>query len=313
MERMRAPSVPLNPPPVLTDDQSALLLAACRGTDLIARRDLAMLSLLLDTGIRRGELAALRLGDLNLGQRLAFIEASASKSRRGRAVVYGDSTAKALMLPPPPKGAARRRGTPLDRPNRPAADRQRDLPYDRPAGAPGRPARPSPSAAPHLGLEHALRRPQRGRRHAARRLDRSLDAVALRRVGGSRAGAGRLPQPDRPARPAALAWRATVAVNVRLIVTIGEQPHDDEHDAIWCSNLVRRPNQTRFALSRLRASGCFGSRYLEPTSRFDTSVSHLPQRRLGKRQPLRAAWMSRRNRRCRTARVSTFVLRARCR
>ncbi len=44
MERMRAPSVPLNPPPVLSDDQSALLLAACRGTDLIARRDLAMLS-----------------------------------------------------------------------------------------------------------------------------------------------------------------------------------------------------------------------------------------------------------------------------
>jgi len=38
MERMRAPSVPLNPPPVLSDDQSALLLAACRGTDLIARR-----------------------------------------------------------------------------------------------------------------------------------------------------------------------------------------------------------------------------------------------------------------------------------
>lgn len=69
-------------------------LAACRGTDLIARRDLAMLSLLLDTGIRRGELATLRLGDLNLGQRLAFIEASTSKSRRGRAVVYGDSTAR---------------------------------------------------------------------------------------------------------------------------------------------------------------------------------------------------------------------------
>ncbi|MGZ8513782.1 MAG: tyrosine-type recombinase/integrase [Candidatus Limnocylindrales bacterium] len=42
MERMRAPSVPLNPPPVLSDDQSVLLLAACRGTDLIARRDLAI-------------------------------------------------------------------------------------------------------------------------------------------------------------------------------------------------------------------------------------------------------------------------------
>lgn len=97
MERMRAPSVPLNPPPVLTEEDCARLLAACRGTDLIARRDLAMLSLLLDTGIRRGELAALRVGDLNLGQHLAIIEASTSKSRRGRAVVYGDNTAKALM------------------------------------------------------------------------------------------------------------------------------------------------------------------------------------------------------------------------
>ena len=97
MERMRAPTVPLNPPPVLSDEESNRLLAACKGTDLIARRDLAMLSLLLDTGIRRGELAALRLGDLNLPQHLAFIEASTSKSRRGRAVVYGDATARALM------------------------------------------------------------------------------------------------------------------------------------------------------------------------------------------------------------------------
>ncbi len=39
--------------------RSASLLAACAGTDFIARRDLAMLSLMLDTGIRRGELAGL--------------------------------------------------------------------------------------------------------------------------------------------------------------------------------------------------------------------------------------------------------------
>jgi len=97
MEKMRPPSVPLNPPAVLSNEETARLLAACRGTDLIARRDLAMLSLMLDTGLRRGELAGLRLGDLNLGQRLAFIEAATSKSRRGRAVVYGDQTAKALM------------------------------------------------------------------------------------------------------------------------------------------------------------------------------------------------------------------------
>lgn len=82
MERMRAPSVPRSPPPVLSDEQSARLLAACKGTDLIARRDLAMLSLLLDTGIRRGELAGLRLGDLNLGRPLRRILCRAS-SRTG--------------------------------------------------------------------------------------------------------------------------------------------------------------------------------------------------------------------------------------
>jgi site-specific recombinase XerC len=38
MQRMRAPAVPLNPAPVLSDEESARLLAACRGTDLIARR-----------------------------------------------------------------------------------------------------------------------------------------------------------------------------------------------------------------------------------------------------------------------------------
>jgi len=52
---------------------------------------------MLDTGLRRGELAGLRLADLNLGQHLAFIEAATSKSRRGRAVIFGDATAKAIM------------------------------------------------------------------------------------------------------------------------------------------------------------------------------------------------------------------------
>jgi site-specific recombinase XerD len=96
MEKMKAPAPPVNPPSVLTDDEIGRLLATCKGTDFLSRRDLAILSLLLDTGIRRGELAGLRVGDLNLGQMVAFIEASTSKSRRGRAVAYGPTTAKAI-------------------------------------------------------------------------------------------------------------------------------------------------------------------------------------------------------------------------
>ena len=96
MDKMKTPTPPMNPPAVLKDDEIAKLLAVCKGADFISRRDLAILSLMLDTGIRRGELAGLRVGDLNLGQMVAFVEATTSKSRRGRAVAYGPSTAKAI-------------------------------------------------------------------------------------------------------------------------------------------------------------------------------------------------------------------------
>jgi site-specific recombinase XerD len=97
MDKMRTPSVPVNPPAVLKESDVARLLGACAGTDFIARRDLAILSLMLDTGLRRGELAGLRVSDLNLAQQVAFVEAATSKSRRGRAVAYGATTAKALI------------------------------------------------------------------------------------------------------------------------------------------------------------------------------------------------------------------------
>ena len=61
MEKMHTPSAPVNPPPVLSQERSP----ACwrlPGTDLIARRDQAMLALMLDTGTRRGEVAGLRVG-----------------------------------------------------------------------------------------------------------------------------------------------------------------------------------------------------------------------------------------------------------
>lgn len=97
MDKMRTPSVPLNPPKVLDEEEVGRLLRACAGTDFLARRDLALLAMMLDTGLRRGELVGLHVGDLNLGQSIAFIEATTSKSRRGRAVAFGATTAKALM------------------------------------------------------------------------------------------------------------------------------------------------------------------------------------------------------------------------
>lgn len=96
MEKMHAPAPPQNPPSVLSDEEIERLLASAKGTDFISRRDLAILSLLLDTGLRRGELAGLRVGDLNLGQMVAFVEGATSKSRRGRAVAFGPTTAKSI-------------------------------------------------------------------------------------------------------------------------------------------------------------------------------------------------------------------------
>ena len=47
-------------------------------------RDIAIISLLLYTGIRKGELLALRIGDVNFQQRTLFINGSSSKSKRSR-------------------------------------------------------------------------------------------------------------------------------------------------------------------------------------------------------------------------------------
>jgi integrase len=80
----------------LTDEEIARLLATAKAPDFISRRDLAILSLMLDTGVRRGEVAGMLVGDVNLSQMVAFIEAKSSKSRRGRAVAFGPSTAKAI-------------------------------------------------------------------------------------------------------------------------------------------------------------------------------------------------------------------------
>jgi len=61
MARMKPPKVDEAPPPLLTDDEIRALLATCeRGQDFEDRRDYALLRVLIDTGGRRAEIAALR-------------------------------------------------------------------------------------------------------------------------------------------------------------------------------------------------------------------------------------------------------------
>jgi len=73
MEQMTPPIVPEEPPAILRDNGLKAILNACAGTDFDARRDTAIIRLLLDTGMRRAELAGLKLDDIDLDQQVAIV------------------------------------------------------------------------------------------------------------------------------------------------------------------------------------------------------------------------------------------------
>lgn len=93
MERMSPPAVPEQPVPVLTDVELSKLLDTCKGNTYENRRDAAIIRMLLDTGIRVGELAGLRVEDVDFENATAFVM---GKGRRGRAVPFGAKTADAM-------------------------------------------------------------------------------------------------------------------------------------------------------------------------------------------------------------------------
>ena len=94
--KMRPPAVPVEPPPIISEEQMEALLKATSGPSFDERRDTALLLMMYDTGARRGEVAALRLADIDWANEVAIISAGSSKSRRGRAVPFGSKTARAL-------------------------------------------------------------------------------------------------------------------------------------------------------------------------------------------------------------------------
>lgn len=93
MANMKPPAIPETPPPVLRDDELKALLAACDGTDFDDRRDTAILSLLLDSGIRRAEIAGLQVADVDFEHKIVIVM---GKGRRPRAVPFGRKTSQAL-------------------------------------------------------------------------------------------------------------------------------------------------------------------------------------------------------------------------
>jgi site-specific recombinase XerD len=93
MRNIKPPRIPEEPPAVLTDEQLSRLLKACEGKEFEDRRDMALVRLLLDTGLRRGELAGLNVDDIDLELNVAAV---VGKFRRPRVVPFGKRTALAL-------------------------------------------------------------------------------------------------------------------------------------------------------------------------------------------------------------------------
>lgn len=93
MRRMKPPHVPQDSPPVITETEIKKLLRTCDGKELPERRDKAIIMLLLDTGMRRAELAGLMVDNIDWDNNVALV---LGKNRRPRACPFGRRTALAL-------------------------------------------------------------------------------------------------------------------------------------------------------------------------------------------------------------------------
>lgn len=93
MARIKPPAVQEPPVPVLSDDQLRALLAAAEGKTFEQRRDEAIIRLFVDSGIRLGEMAALRVTDVDLDLEAAIV---LGKGRRLRSAPFGQKTTTAL-------------------------------------------------------------------------------------------------------------------------------------------------------------------------------------------------------------------------
>ena len=78
----------------LTDEDLRLLLKSCSGHRFIDRRDEALVRLMVETGLRAGEVIALRTDDVDLANGSALVRRG--KGGRGRVVPYGPQTSRAI-------------------------------------------------------------------------------------------------------------------------------------------------------------------------------------------------------------------------
>lgn len=93
MAKLRPPSVPVDPPPVITAADLRALLDACKGIGFTERRDTAMVLMLTTTGIRSAEIMGLEVADIDMKSGTFTV---LGKGRRHRVVELLPKTAEAL-------------------------------------------------------------------------------------------------------------------------------------------------------------------------------------------------------------------------
>ena len=97
MTNMKPPTVPVVPPPVLEDDQLNALIKSTAGGSFDARRDRAIILVLLDTGVRLSELAGMKVGSVTQARSPhPWTIAVTGKGDRPRLVALGKGAATAL-------------------------------------------------------------------------------------------------------------------------------------------------------------------------------------------------------------------------
>lgn len=93
MARMKPPKQEDRPVPVVSSDDLRKLLKACDGRGFDDRRDGAMVRLFLNSGARLGEMAGMRLEDVDLSQREIRVR---GKGKKTRDLPIGPKATKAL-------------------------------------------------------------------------------------------------------------------------------------------------------------------------------------------------------------------------
>ncbi|MGW1183004.1 tyrosine-type recombinase/integrase [Streptomyces drozdowiczii] len=109
MRTMKPPTVPEVEVPVIPEADLKKLFATCKGKTYADRRDMALLMLLLDTGVRLSEVTDRHVGDLDLDMKVLQV---LGKGGRARAVPFGHTCA--TVLDRYLRAAAKHKGKPLD-------------------------------------------------------------------------------------------------------------------------------------------------------------------------------------------------------